>query len=29
MSETAQKYENYAIFTQNYNLELFIALKLP
>ena len=28
MSEPAQKCENYAIFKQNYTLELFIALKM-
>ena len=28
MSEPAQKFENYAIFKQNYTLELFIALKM-
>ena len=26
--EPAQKWENYAIFKQNYTLELFIALKM-
>ena len=29
MSETAQKCENYAIFKQIYNLELFLLLKWP
>ena len=28
MSEPAQKCENYAIFKQNYTLQLFIALKM-
>ena len=28
MSEPAQKCENYALFKQNYTLELFIALKM-
>ena len=28
MSEPAQKCENFAIFKQNYTLELFIALKM-
>ena len=28
MSEPAQKCENYAIFKQNYTLELFITLKM-
>ena len=28
MSEPAQKCENYAIFKQNYTLELFIALEM-
>ena len=28
MTEPAQKCENYAIFKQNYTLELFIALKM-
>ena len=28
MPEPAQKWENYAIFKQNYTLELFIALKM-
>ena len=28
MSEPAQKYENYAIFKQNYTPELLIALKM-
>ena len=28
MSEPAQKYENYAIFKQNYTPELLIALKV-
>ena len=28
MSEPSQKCENYAIFEQNYTLELFIALKM-
>ena len=28
MSEPAQKYENYAIFKQNYTLELFISLEM-
>ena len=29
MYETAQKCENYAIFKQNYNLELFFPLTWP
>ena len=29
MSEMAQKYENKAIWKQNYILKLFIALKRP
>ena len=28
MSEPEQKWENYAIFKQNYILELFIAFKM-
>ena len=28
MFESAQKCENYAVFKQNYTLELFIALKM-
>ena len=28
MSEPAQKCENYAIFRQNYTLELFVAFKM-
>ena len=28
MSETAQKCEKYVIFKQNYNLEMFIGLKM-
>ena len=29
MSEPAQKCENYAIFKQNYTLELLLLLKWP
>ena len=29
MSEPAQKWENYAIFKQNYTIELFYCFKWP